>query len=158
MPSETKLPAGGECGCLKDGGDAKAKCCDGQVCDYTQISCGGVLQSKPQNAKCCLKVAYNPQTHVCCGQKTIVDSELCCSGHVVNPITQICCDGVLQSKPQNARCCLKEAFNYKTHVCCGKTTVVASMSLCCKGKPVDPISQICSKTNQPIHSVVRKSV
>ncbi|WAR25836.1 CO6A4-like protein [Mya arenaria] len=78
----------------------------------------------------CNGIPYNPQTHVCCLNHTLIEIlnanvDTCCGTTLHDPSTSICC-GVN----------VVQITNVMSTACCGTTLYNPSMEICCSGTAV----------------------
>ena len=117
-------------------------------------------------AKYCGRSTYNPRTHICCSDESLVEKNANCGSNVYKKCSQLCCGNRVYEKrvtsPGNdnkyeRRCygqtaeifqitetkyCGRSTYNPRTHICCSDKSIVEKDANC--GSTVyNKCSQLC---------------
>lgn len=153
-----------------NGSPEHTKCCKQFPYDQrTHICCNSIKKKVQDKDSCCYGKLMNSKTHICCNfrQHELIygkENTACCRSdnfkkgkpdlfHVYNKATELCCGGkVVARVGQTSSCCIQQAYDVSTQVCCnhevhektldgcnvyrccGKKLICADQKICCAGE------------------------
>lgn len=134
------------------------RCCEKKSYDFRRQSCcGKIIPRRARSGEaCCAGKMMNTKTHLCCGYSERIrlpgEDNACCKIHQRGYIMydrkkQVCCSEKVQWKrAKETSCCVREAYDVNTEICCNKKVYRRNMyadERCCASGPYDRNKQIC---------------